>query len=76
MALASLLELKGACWAGDPQPGPARGVSASRLELPKMRRVRNDQGGPAGMAEAVEHLAWGVHCSGPRAREALLLGSC
>lgn len=74
MALAPLRDLQGTCWAGDPQPGPARGVPASRLELPKVGRVGNDQGGSAGMAETVKHLTWGIHRR-PRPRDALRLGN-
>lgn len=64
MRLAALLELKGACRAGEAQPGAARGVPVTGLELPQMRGVWNDQRGPAGVAEAVKHLTWGFHSGG------------
>lgn len=64
MRLATLLELKGACWAGEAQPGAAGGIPVAGLELPQMRGVWNDQGGPAGVAEAVKHLARGFHGGG------------
>lgn len=64
MCLAALLELKGACWAGEAQPGTAGGVPVAGLELPQMRGVWNDQRGPAGVAEAVKHLTRGFHTGG------------